>query len=314
GVVYEAEQQALGRRVALKVLPKSLAGDGSALIRFQREAKAAARLHHTNIVPVFDVGQDGEHLYYAMQLIHGQGLDSVIHDLKRLRAQSQARPSPEEKSIAASLMLGRFEQEQLADTHDPSATAAYEGSPPSSAVLPGQSELSSAESNRRAYYRSVAQIGVQTASALSYAHARGIVHRDIKPANLLLDTTGNVWATDCGLAKTGDAGMTQSGDILGTIRYMSPERFRGQCDVRADVYALGMTLHELLTLKAAYVSGDRLKLMELIRNSEPARPRSIDARIPRDLETIVMKALDKDVRRRYQSADDLWEDLQRFVN
>jgi WD40 repeat protein len=181
-------------------------------------------------------------------------------------------------------------------------------------VLPGQSELSSVESNRRAYYRSVAQIGVQTASALSYAHARGIVHRDIKPGNLLLDTTGNVWVTDFGLAKTGDAGMTHTGDILGTIRYMSPERFRGQCDVRADVYALGMTLYELLTLKAAYVSGDRLKLMELIRSSEPASPRSIDARIPRDLETIVMKAIDKDMRRRYQSVDEMWEDLQRFVN
>jgi len=196
-------------------------------------------------------------------------------------------------------MLGRFEQEKLADANDPYATAAYEGGPPSSAVLPGQSELSSAESNRRAYYRSVAQIGVQTASALSYAHARGIVHRDIKPGNLLLDTTGNVWVTDFGLAKTGDAGMTHSGDILGTIRYMSPERFRGQCDVRADVYALGMTLYELLTLKAAFVSGDRLKLMELIRSSEPASPRSIDARVPRDLETIVMKAIDKDPKRRY---------------
>src|SRR5262249_5881216 len=204
-------------------------------------------------------------------------------------------------------------QEQLAEANDPDATAAYEGSPPSSAVLPGQSELSSAERNRRAYYRSVAQIGVQTAGALSYAHARGIIHRDIKPGNLLLDTTGNVWVTDFGLAKTGDAGMTHTGDILGTIRYMAPERFQGQCDVRADVYALGMTLYELLTLKAAYVSSDRLKLMELIRNCEPASPRSIDTRIPRDLETIVMKAIDKDVRRRYQSADELWEDLQRFV-
>jgi hypothetical protein len=141
-----------------------------------------------------------------------------------------------------------------------------------------------------------------------------VVSASIKPGNLLLDTTGNVWVTDFGLAKTSETGMTHSGDILGTIRYMSPERFRGQCDVRADVYALGMTLYELLTLKAAYVSGDRLKLMELIRSSEPASPRSIDARVPRDLETIVMKAIDKDVRRRYQSVDELWEDLQRFVN
>src|SRR5262249_10369432 len=321
GVVYEAEQQALGRRVALKVLPKSLAGNGSALIRFQREAKAAARMHHTNIVPVFDVGQDGEHLYYAMQLIHGQGLDLVIRDLKRLRAQSTAAPAMTEDrgaewSIAASLVGGQFEQDNLAvaGLDSSGATAAYEGSAPSAAMLPGQSEIPTATSNRGAYFRSVAQIGLQTASALSYAHGRGIIHRDIKPGNLILDTTGNVWVTDFGLAKTGDSAMTHTGDILGTIRYMSPERFRGQCDVRADVYALGMTLYELLTLRPAYASGDRLRLIELIRQAVAASPRSVDPRIPRDLETMVMKAIDKDPRRRYQSADEMGEDLQRFVN
>jgi serine/threonine-protein kinase len=306
--------------VALKVLPRTSAGDGSAQLRFQREAKAAARMHHTNIVPVFDVGQDGDYLYYAMQLIHGQGLDLVIGDLKRLRAQSGATPVVQdratERSIAASLAAGNFERENLAPEGeaDSKATATYEGSAPSSAVLPGQSELSAATSNRGAYFRGVAQIGVQTASALSYAHSRGIIHRDIKPGNLILDTTGNVWVTDFGLAKTGDGGVTHTGDILGTVRYMSPERFRGQCDVRADVYALGMTLYELLTLKAAYASRDRLKLIELIRETEAASPRSIDTRIPRDLETIVMKAIDKDPKRRYQSADEMAEDLQRFVN
>jgi serine/threonine-protein kinase len=320
GVVYEAEQQALGRRVALKVLPKTSAGDSSAQVRFQREARAAARMHHTNIVPVFDVGQDGNHLYYAMQLIHGQGLDLVIQDLKRLRAQSTAVPARDQKagerSIAASLAAGQFEKEDLAVAAEPDsqATAAYEGSAPSSAVLPGQSDISTVTSNRRAYFRSVAQIGVQAASALSYAHSRGIIHRDIKPGNLILDTTGNVWVTDFGLAKTGDSAMTHTGDILGTVRYMSPERFRGQCDVRADVYALGMTLYELVTLKAAYSSGDRLKLIELIRHTEAVSARTIDSQIPRDLETIVMKAIEKDPKRRYQSADELAEDLQRFVN
>ncbi len=320
GVVYEAEQQALGRRVALKLLPRTAAGDGSAQVRFQREAKAAARMHHTNIVPVFDVGQDGEHLYYAMQLIRGQGLDLVIADLKRLRSRSTAAAAKEDKaaerSLAVSLAAGRFECEDLAAAgpDDPAATAAYEGSAPSSAMLPGQSELSTSSSNRGAYFRSVAQIGVQAASALAYAHGRGIIHRDIKPGNLILDTTGNVWVADFGLAKTGDDGMTHTGDILGTIRYMSPERFRGQCDVRADVYALGMTLYELLTLKAAYASGDRLRLIELIRQTVAVSPRSHDARIPRDLETIVMKAIDKDPKRRYQSADEMGEDLQRFVS
>src|SRR5262249_19385318 len=201
GVAYEAEQQALGRRVALKVLPRSQAGDGAALVRFQREARAAARLHHTNIVPVFDVGQDGDHLYYAMQLIHGQGLDLVIDDLKRLRAQSTAAPSTDrvvgDRSIAASLVTGQFERENLAatDPGEAGTTVSYRGSAPSSAMLPGQSEISTATSKRSAYFRSVAHIGVQTASALSYAHSRGIIHRDIKPGNLILDTAGNVWVT-----------------------------------------------------------------------------------------------------------------------
>ena len=321
GVVYEADQQSLGRRVALKVVPRTSTGNGSAQIRFQREAKAAARMHHTNIVPVFDVGADREHLYYAMQLIHGQGLDLVINDLKRLRANSEGAPEgPDrtaDRSIAASLAAGKFERENLApeEETDPDATGAYGGSAPSSAVFPGQSAISTATTNRGLYFRSVAQIGMQTASALSYAHSRGIIHRDIKPGNLILDTTGNVWVTDFGLAKTGDSGMTHTGDILGTVRYMSPERFRGQCRrAPPDVYALGMTLYELLTLKAAHATGDRLKLIELIRQTEPASPRSVDSGIPRDLETIVMKAIDKDPKRRYQSADEMAEEMQRFVN
>ena len=183
-----------------------------------------------------------------------------------------------------------------------------------SASLPGEGDLSSAEDNRRAYFRSVAEVGHQCAEALSYAHARGIIHRDIKPSNLLLDTNGVVWVTDFGLAKTNDVGLTQTGDILGTIRYMSPERFKGQCDNRADVYSLGLTLYEMLVLKPAYESPDRLKLIDIVTKTEVAAPRSIDSRIPRDLETVVLKACDKDPKRRYQSADDMAEDLQRFLN
>jgi hypothetical protein len=145
GVVYEAEQQALGRRVALKVLPTTSAGDSSAQLRFQREAKAAARMHHTNIVPVFDVGQDGEHLYYAMQLIHGQGLGLVIDDLKRLRAQSTATPGAAadraaERSIAASLAAGKFERENLAaeGETDSQATAASKQRSRTGGTCPGR--------------------------------------------------------------------------------------------------------------------------------------------------------------------------------
>src|SRR5205814_8931653 len=125
-------------------------------------------------------------------------------------------------------------------------------------------------------------------------HGRGIVHRDIKPSNLLLDTSGVVWIADFGLAKAEEDGLTATGDILGTLRYMAPERFRGEGDGRADIYALGLTLYELLTLTPAFESSDRVRLIELVKTREPARPRGLDPRLPRDLETIVLKAIDKD--------------------
>ena len=322
GVVYEAEQESLGRRVALKILPRSAAGDARSLLRFEREAKAAARMHHTNIVPVFDVGEADNLVFYAMQLIQGQGLDLVIEDIKRLRNESIARSlrgsneSQVQRSIAESLVQGSFVCEALDDSVAAplDETVEQESRLSPSASLPGQSEISVAENNRGIYYRSVAKIGLDTASALSYAHARGIIHRDIKPSNLLLDTAGVVWVTDFGLAKTSDSAMTHTGDLLGTLRYMSPERFKGHCDVRADVYSLGLTLYELLVLQPAFQSSDRIELIEMMVNSELRRPRTIDSQIPRDLETIVLKACDKDPRRRYQSADELAEDLNLFIN
>ena len=182
-------------------------------------------------------------------------------------------------------------------------------------MLPGGKHVSEVDTSgrRQPFFRSVAQIGRQAAQGLAYAHARGIVHRDIKPSNLLLDTDGVVWITDFGLAKADDDGLTATGDILGTLRYMAPERFRGEGDARADIYALGLTLYELLTLRPAYDSSDRLKLIEKIKNEEPVRPRSIDARIPRDLETIVLKAIDKDPEHRYPTAEAMAEDLRRFL-
>ena len=191
-------------------------------------------------------------------------------------------------------------------------TAADESS---SAVLPGGTAVSSVESagRRMPFFRSAAQIGRQAAQGLAHAHARGVVHRDIKPSNLLLDTAGVVWITDFGLAKAEEDGLTATGDILGTLRYMAPERFRGEGDARADIYALGLTLYELLTLRPAFATSDRLRLIERIKTEEPARPRSLDARIPRDLETIVLKASEKDPALRYATAEAMAEDLRRFL-
>ncbi len=346
GVVYEARQQSLRRRVALKVLPIHASQDRRALDRFRREARAAAQLHHTNIVPVFDVGQDGDQCFYAMQFIQGQPLDKVFSELVRLRSRLQPGRRPVAlplSNVALSLWRDEFARrnvtvstpgsgKQPAPPTDQDLTEAYDFNPAppekmpeddsadadapdssGSVILPGESELSVVESDRRHYFRCVARIGEQVAQALAYAHARGIVHRDIKPSNLVLDTAGVVWVTDFGLAKVEDDDLTRTDGLVGTLRYMSPERFRDECDGRADVYSLGVTLYEMLTLQPAFDSSDRLRLTEQISAREPPRPRVVDPLIPPDLETIVLKAMDKEPNGRYQSADGLREDLHRFL-
>jgi WD40 repeat protein/serine/threonine protein kinase len=324
GVVYEAEQLSLGRHVALKVLPDPIAHDSQGLERFRREARAAARLHHTNIVPVHEVGQDGGVVFYAMQFIQGQPLDVVLGELKALRSRPDAPRGADAAEtvgnaadVAQSLLTGRFEVGPVVEADGPLETPAtvplMSTSGNSSGVLPGQSEHSAAETGRRHYDRSVAQVGVQVADALAYAHREGVIHRDIKPSNLLLDSESRVWITDFGLAKTEGDTLTHTGDIIGTLRYMAPERFWGWSDPRSDVYSLGLTLYEMLLLRPAFESVDRLKLIHQVTHDDPMPPRKVDPTIPRDLETIVQKAIDKEPSRRYSSADELAADLRRFL-
>ncbi len=338
GIVYEAVQESLGRHVALKVLPFQSLGNANHVERFRREAQAAARLHHTNIVPVFGVGEQEGVYYFAMQLIQGQPLSSVLHELERRRRTetpraeepADARPlaAADRKSaaltvtLAGNLMSGRFsvgEGEPLSSDRTELAHGVAPVSVSSSAdgaaraiVSGDHSELG--EQSDVNYFRSVARVGVQVAEALAYAHHQGIVHRDIKPSNLLLDTHGTVWVTDFGLAKAeGSGDLTSQGDLLGTIRYMAPERFRGQTDPRSDVFGLGLTLYEMVTLRPAFVVVERAPLIERILNTEPPRPRQLDGRIPADLETIILKAIAKEPAQRYQTAAELAEDLQLFL-
>jgi WD40 repeat protein len=160
----------------------------------------------------------------------------------------------------------------------------------------------------------VARLGIQVAEALAHAHGQGVLHRDIKPSNLLLDVEGHVWVTDFGLAKLeGSDGPTQTGDIVGTLRYMAPERFEGWSDRRSDLYGLGMTLYELLTLRPAFETVTRAKLIEQVIHDQPPAPRKYDPRVPRDLETIVMKAIAKEPGERYATAEALSVDLENFV-
>jgi serine/threonine protein kinase len=313
GVVYEAEQVSLGRHVALKVLAGPALVNPTYLERFRREARAAAKLHHTNIVPVFGVGEHAGVHYYAMQYIAGEGLDRVLHDLRRLRqgknGPARAPPMPETicaASAAVSLLSGRFAAPG-APPEPADRTARLPGLEPSHAPLSGDATGTS-------YYRSVARLGVQVAEALAYAHRQGVLHRDVKPSNLLLDPQGTVWVTDFGLAKAeGSDELTQTGDIVGTVRYMAPERFDGLSLPQSDVYSLGLTLYELLTLRPAFDDANRARLIERLLHEPPTPPRRIDPGIPRDLETVVLKCLARDPAERYAGAEALAEDLRRFL-
>jgi serine/threonine protein kinase len=332
GVVYEAVQESLGRHVALKVFAPWTATDSKLIERFQREARAAARLHHTNIVPVFGVGEHAGNRYYAMQFIHGQGLDAILHELRRLRPAperngtgaapaDQTRSVPLAATVAHSLLTGRFAA-RSADEVTPGTVAESRGTdfrltdaPEAPASAAPSSDASNWASQPGASYaRTVARVGLQVAEALAHAHGQGILHRDIKPSNLLLDIDGNMWVTDFGLAKSGDAeALTEAGDIVGTVRYMAPERFRGDSGPESDVYGLGVTLYELLTLRPAFGEADRARLIDHILHTDPPPPRTVDSKIPRDLETIVLKAMAKHPSDRYVSARSLAEDLERFL-
>jgi serine/threonine protein kinase/WD40 repeat protein/tetratricopeptide (TPR) repeat protein len=195
---------------------------------------------------------------------------------------------------------------EAASLSSPAPRTPDSGASLSSSSLAGQGE--------DRYHREVARLGAQVADALAHAHKRGVLHRDIKPSNLLLDAVGNVWVTDFGLAKFEEGeDLSQSQDLVGTLRYMAPERFRGVSDRRCDLYALGATLYELLNLRPAFDSHDRVRLIDQIVHDPPAPPRQLDRRIPRDLETIVLKALAKDPTDRFATADELAAELRRFL-
>ncbi len=370
GVVYEAEQVSLGRHVALKVLPKSRLHDANAQSRFEREARSAAKLHHTNIVPVFGVGEQDGMPYYVMQFIQGLGLDEVLEELKKLQpgntngggcaegelggvmnagqvsqtaVESNGGPGNRRRGelsaaeIAHSLFVGEFEPTrdaqhgegpleerpgvfgaigQRSDGHRTPVLSDSFMITSSSLVFAGMGrDRSKSSSRKQTYWQSVASVGVQVADALEYAHKQGINHRDIKPSNLLLDTHGTVWVTDFGLAKVNDQqNLTQTGDVLGTLRYMPPEAFEGKTDARSDTYSLGLTLYEMLAFRPAFAERERHRLIKQVIQEEPTRLGLANRAVPRDLATIIHKAIDRDPARRYATAAELAADLHRFLN
>jgi serine/threonine protein kinase len=235
GIVYEAVQISLGRRVALKVLPFAAALDPKQLQRFRIEAQAAAHLHHTNIVPVHAVGCERGVHFYAMQYIEGYTVAALIRELRQLAGLEAPDPSVSAAPasvLANDLLSGRWapaKRDPAGDDVPAGATAPCPAPAPTPAAetptQPAAAVSTQRSTTSPAFFHTVAHLGVQAAEALEHTHGKAIIHRDIKPANLLIDVSGNLWIADFGLARMlSEAGLTMTGDILGTLRYMSPEQ------------------------------------------------------------------------------------------
>ena len=340
GIVYEAEQISLGRRVALKVLPFAAALDAKHLQRFKNEAQAAAHLRHPNIVPVYAVGCERGVHYYAMQYVDGHTVAGLIQELRQLAGLGQARDNGTSapasavvsasaaNNLASKLISGRWAPGKQISA-DSQETGPYSPSPAGNSVPSAGYAVPAADTSPKGalsteqgvkspgFFRTVANLGVQAAEALEHAHQLGVIHRDVKPANLLVDGEGQLWITDFGLARLGgDAGLTMTGDLLGTIRYMSPEQAlakRVTVDARTDVYSLGVTLYELLTLEPAYKGKNREEVLRQIAFEEPRAPGRVNSSIPPELETIVLKAMAKNPEERYATALELADDLGSYL-
>ncbi|MFT5732909.1 MAG: serine/threonine protein kinase/WD40 repeat protein [Planctomycetota bacterium] len=307
GVVYEAVQEPLGRQVALKVLPASRVVDRKSRERFMREAQAAASLQHPGIVPVYGVGEADGQVYYAMQRVDGVALDV-------LTAVARGEPGSAESSV----LVDRA-QSVVARLRGEGGSAASASARSESSVLDSsrtEGSLSASDAGHlisKPWIKNVVLIVQQIAEALSYAHSRGVLHRDVKPSNVLLDESARAYVTDFGLCKVEDSSsLTAAGDVVGTLRYVPPERFQGRDDARGDVYGVGMILYELLCGRPAFDQKDRAKLVQAVTLQSPPRPRKLNHEIPKDLERIVLTATAKLPEERYLSTEALISDLSAF--
>ena len=301
GTVYEAWQESLNRVVALKVLAGSLGLTEVAIARFQREARAAAKLHHPNIVPIYALGDDKGLYYYAMEYVQGQGLNDTIAEL-RLSRSGARRALSETEPVGG----------KRSTDHGATSRVSRDAAATTLVVDRGLSDTTMGEFDR------IAEHIATVAGALDYAHKAGVIHRDIKPHNFILSHDGRLQITDFGLARVLEQpGVTVTGEFIGSPLYMSPESIAGRqelIDHRTDIYSLGATLYEWLTCRPPFPGETRDQVITRILNTEPTPPRALDERIPVDLETICLKAIEKDPSRRYASSAQMADDLRRYLD
>ncbi|GIW83376.1 MAG: hypothetical protein KatS3mg105_5183 [Gemmatales bacterium] len=308
GIVYEATDLQLGRRVALKILPAAGRVSKTRLARFRNEAHAAALLQHENIVPVYGVEEQGDLCFYTMRLIEGQTLAQIIRVARSLRRDRSSRGLRSTLRNAADTTRDSDQQHPgVSKTAD--SGAIYD--------FLHEIQLDKGARSGRKFAHLVGRVGIQVASALQHAHDHGIVHRDVKPSNLMCDPEGRAWVTDFGLARLQDGqDFTRTGEMIGTLHYMSPEQAAGEralVDHRSDIYSLGATLYELATLTRSVRGHSVRDILRELAFDRPVPIRKVDPRLPADLEVIISKCMERNPADRYQSCAEVAADFERLL-
>ncbi|MEZ4320487.1 MAG: protein kinase [Myxococcota bacterium] len=300
GIVYRARQRTLGRIVALKVLPPSLAANPTAVKRFQQEIRALARSDHPNVVRILSSGVANDRHFFAMEFVDGADLASVTEVLEPMRSQ------------------GGLTDRSLADAA--STSRAGDGRAPLTKSRTQASVSGVRSGSGPRYHRRLAELFADVARGLHHLHEVGIIHRDVKPQNLVLSADGTrLVLMDLGLALVSDrseALTKTAAGVLGTLRYAPPEQLgpdRAGVDARADVYGLGATLYQMVTGRPPHDAETEGALVRQILDSDAPAPRRIDPLVPRDLDAILRVCLDRDRKRRYPTALALALDLERFA-